>query len=91
MKFQEDYYLFQNFPNPFNPSTTISWHQSIESKVTITIYDVLGNEIETIVDQIMETGTHFKSFTAEHLPSGIYFYRIVVNKFVQTNKMFLLK
>ena len=86
-----EFILYQNYPNPFNPTTTISWQQPIESKVSITVYDILGNEFENIVDEVMPAGRHTINFSADQLPSGIYFYKIIAGNFVETKKMMLLK
>jgi outer membrane protein assembly factor BamB len=87
----EDFSLLQNYPNPFNPVTTIRWQQPMESKVSITIYDVLGNKVENILNQEMPAGLHYLNYSAEYLPSGIYFYKIITGNFVETKKMILLK
>jgi PKD repeat protein len=86
-----EFVLYQNYPNPFNPTTTISWQQPTESKVSITVYDILGNEFENIVDEVMPAGRHTINFSADQLPSGIYFYKIIAGNFVETKKMMLLK
>jgi PKD repeat protein len=83
--------LFQNFPNPFNPKTTISWRQPSESKVTIKVFDVLGKEITTIFDEVTNTGFHQINFDGNWLPSGIYFYQITAENFNQIRKMVLLR
>ncbi len=87
----DEFKLYQNFPNPFNPSTSISWEQPIESKTTIKIYDVLGKELMTILDEEIFPGFHQAEFNAGSLPSGIYFYRIFAGNFTQIKKMMLLK
>ena len=84
--------LSQNYPNPFNPSTTISWQSPIGSWQTIKIYDVLGSEVETIVDEYKEAGFHSKLYIVNSkLPSGVYFYRIQAGSFTETKKMMVLK
>lgn len=96
--------LSQNYPNPFNPSTTIKYHLPIESKVTITIYDILGSEILTLVNETKDQGIHEVEFNANSLSSGTYIYRIVAvspiagsrngqagQSFVQVKKMVLIK
>ncbi len=87
----KDFALFQNYPNPFNPSTNISWQQPTQSNVAITIYDIIGNEVENILNQEMPAGLHNLNYSAEHLPSGIYFYKLTAGNFVQTRKMIILK
>ena len=84
--------LFQNYPNPFNPSTKISYSIIQAGLVfTLKIYDVLGTEIETLVNEEKPTGTYELNWNAANLPSGIYFYRLQAGSFVQTRKMILLK
>lgn len=84
--------LAQNYPNPFNPSTTISWQSPVSSWQTLKIFDVLGREIETLVNEYKEAGIHSTLYNVNStLPSGIYFYRLQVGDFVQTKKMTLLK
>lgn len=90
-----DYKLFQNYPNPFNPSTNISWQSPVSGWQTLIIYDVLGNEIATLVDEERSAGFYSIEFNPDnfdqHLASGIYFYRLVSGSFSQTHKMILLK
>jgi hypothetical protein len=83
--------LYQNYPNPFNPNTVISWQSSVGSNIKIIVYDVLGNELEILVNNYFEAGNHRINFDANGLPSGIYYYRIVSGNFTQTKKMLLLK
>ncbi|MDR3611901.1 MAG: T9SS type A sorting domain-containing protein [Ignavibacteriaceae bacterium] len=83
--------LNQNYPNPFNPSTIISYQLSSGGLVTIKVYDVLGNEITTLVNEIKQSGVHEINFDASELSSGIYMYRMTVNNFTQIRKMILLK
>ena len=83
--------LSQNYPNPFNPSTTINWHQPETGLVTIKIYDVLGREVTTLVNEELSAGEHETIFNASMFSSGIYFYQLKVANFIQTNKMILIK
>jgi hypothetical protein len=83
--------LSQNYPNPFNPSTTISFSLPNTSKVTLKVFDILGNEITTLVDDQVDAGNHSIEFNAAGLSSGIYFYRIQAGNFTETRKMNLLK
>jgi len=83
--------LFQNYPNPFNPKTTISWQQPRESKVTIKVFDILGNEVKTVLDEVLNSGFHQIEFDGNWLPSGIYFYQIYSENFNQIRKMVLLR
>jgi hypothetical protein len=85
------YVLAQNYPNPFNPTTKINYQIPELSFVTINVFDVLGNEIETLVNEEKPIGTHTIEFDASSLPSGIYFYQLKTNNITQTKKMILLK
>ncbi|MBS1494686.1 MAG: T9SS type A sorting domain-containing protein [Bacteroidetes bacterium] len=87
----ENFSLYQNFPNPFNPSTIISYQLAINSDVQLKIYDALGNELQTLVNQKQNAGTYSVDFNAASLPSGIYFYKLVTEKFSVTKKMILVK
>jgi hypothetical protein len=83
--------LEQNYPNPFNPSTSIQYAIGGKQFVTLKVYDVLGNEVAVLVNEEQEAGTYKVEFDAHGLSSGIYFYKIVTDNFVQTRKMILLK
>jgi photosystem II stability/assembly factor-like uncharacterized protein len=83
--------LYQNFPNPFNPSTTINFDVSKSCLVTIKIYDVLGREVETLVNEEKSPGRYKVEFNASNLASGLYFYRMTSNNFSETRKMLLMK
>lgn len=85
------YMLYQNYPNPFNPSTKIRYEIPKESFVTIKIYDVLGREVSTLVNEQKSAGYYNIEFNANNLASGIYFYRIQAGDFVRTKKLILLK
>ncbi len=87
----DKYYLHQNYPNPFNPSTTISYSIPNPSKVTVTVYDVLGKLVTTLVNQNQEAGNYSINFSADNLSNGIYFYKIEAGSFSDTKKMMLLK
>jgi hypothetical protein len=87
----KSYSLSQNFPNPFNPTTKIEYQIPELSFVTLTVYDVLGNEITTLVNEEKSIGSYSVDFNATALPSGIYFYRLQASEFVETKKMILLK
>jgi glycosidase len=87
----EDYNLFQNYPNPFNPSTTIRYSIIKPDIVRIKIYDILGREVKTLVNELKQAGTYEVQFDASSLASGIYLYRIESGSFIQTKKMILLK
>ncbi len=83
--------LVQNYPNPFNPNTTIDFSIASESFVQIKIYDELGREIKTLVNEKMSAGKHTIHFEANDLKSGIYFYQIKVGDFSQSKKMILVR
>ncbi len=83
--------LFQNFPNPFNPSTAISYQLSGSSHVTLKIYDVLGREVATLVDMARTAGSYQVQLDAAGLSSGIYFCRLCAGSFTDTKKMLLLR
>ncbi|MBK9097155.1 MAG: T9SS type A sorting domain-containing protein [bacterium] len=86
-----DFSLSQNFPNPFNPSTVIGYQLPVSSNVTIKVYDPLGREVTTLVNEEKSAGSYEVSFNASHLSSGLYFYRLQVGSFVETKKMILLR
>ena len=84
--------LSQNFPNPFNPTTTISFSLPSTSMVSLTIFDILGRKIATIVDnEIMAAGNYSKQWNALEFSSGIYFYRLQAGQFSEIKKLILLQ
>jgi hypothetical protein len=83
--------LEQNYPNPFNPSTNIQYYIPVTQKVVLKIYNVLGQEIQTLVNEIQTPGTYMRTFDAAHLASGVYFYRLTAGDFVEVKKMLLIK
>ncbi len=83
--------LEQNYPNPFNPGTTISWQSPVSSWQTLKVYDILGNEVATLVNEYKPAGNYEVIFDASNLPSGIYIYRIMAGDFIQSKKMILIK
>jgi hypothetical protein len=93
------FYLYQNSPNPFNPNTVISYQLPVTSKVLLKVYDALGNEIATLVNEEKSSGTYKVEFNSQsshsrevwNLPSGIYFYELKAGNFADTKKMILLK
>jgi hypothetical protein len=87
----EEFTLEQNYPNPFNPTTVIKYQIPKQSFVTLKFFDVLGNEIETLVNEEKPIGSHEVVFEGKNLPSGIYFYRLQTEEFIETKKMILLK
>ncbi len=86
-----EFALYQNFPNPFNPTTNIKFALPKESNVTLKIYNVLGQEVETLISKVMPAGYHTVDFNATKLSSGMYIYRIEADNFVQVKKMLLMK
>jgi hypothetical protein len=80
-----------NFPNPFNPSTEISFAIPEDQHVTLKVYDMAGREVATLVDEIRTAGIHSVTFNANRIASGMYFYRLQAGSSVQVNKMILLK
>ena len=86
-----EFSLSQNFPNPFNPTTNIKFGLPKESNVTLKIYNVLGQEVATLVNNVMSAGFHTVDFNATQLSSGMYIYRIEAGDFVQVKKMLLMK
>jgi len=86
-----DFTLRQNYPNPFNPSTRISFAIPQNSFVTVKVFDVLGNEIETLVNIDLEAGSYEIEFVGKNLTSGVYFYNIIAGEFTKTMKMILSK
>ncbi|MFA6598067.1 MAG: T9SS type A sorting domain-containing protein [Ignavibacteriaceae bacterium] len=85
------YSLAQNYPNPFNPTTTISFSISEEAKVTLSIYNQLGERVATLINEKLEAGNHSATWNAGTLSSGIYFYEIRTEKFISVKKLLLLK
>ena len=85
--------LKQNYPNPFNPSTVISYNLPTAGFVTLKVYDLLGREVKTLINEYQQAGIHNSQFSIlnSKLPSSIYFYQLKVGNFVQTKKMVLLK
>ncbi len=86
-----DFSLSQNYPNPFNPTTQIGYSVSERSQVSLVVYDLLGREVATLVNEVKEPGSYKVNFNASNLPSGMYTYRIQSGNFVQSKKMMLMK
>jgi ELWxxDGT repeat protein len=86
-----DYSLVQNFPNPFNPSTKIKYSIPHISNVVIKVFDILGNEIEVLVDEEKPAGTYELTWYANQIPSGVYFYTLQAGDFIDTKKMVMMK
>jgi hypothetical protein len=87
----ENYILFQNYPNPFNPTTIIKFSLPNKSKVKLMIYDLMGKEVETLVDNVLSSGEHEVKFNAAKLSSGIYFYKLRTPSITIIKKMLLAK
>jgi len=85
------YELQQNYPNPFNPATTISWQVPVSGWLTLKVYDILGKEVATIVNEYRQAGRYETKFNASSLPSGIYIYELRGNNYISAKKMLLLK
>jgi hypothetical protein len=100
--FPSSHYLSQNYPNPFNPSTSISWQVpgpaqgsdwqlAVGNSVKLTVYNLVGEKITVLVDEKKTAGYHSIEWNASTMPSGIYFYRLVVGDYAETRKMVLMK
>lgn len=88
---QLEFHLYDNYPNPFNPSTTIRYSIPNDGNVSLVIYDALGREVMKLFEGEKSKGEYSVDFDASNLGTGVYFYRLVTNDFVQTKKMMLLK
>ena len=83
--------LSQNFPNPFNPSAMINYQLPVNSHVTLKVYDVLGREVQTLINEDKPAGSYTIKFDVGSLPSGVYFYRLQAGSFTQTKKLVVVK
>ncbi|MBI2428278.1 MAG: T9SS type A sorting domain-containing protein [Ignavibacteriales bacterium] len=86
-----EFALHQNYPNPFNPATTIRYSIPVSGHVSLKVFDVLGNEIATLVNSVKSAGTFRQEWNASGVPSGLYFYRLQAGNLVSTKKMLLVK
>jgi hypothetical protein len=86
-----EFQLYQNYPNPFNPSTTIKFQIPQSSFVTLKIFDLLGREVATLVNEEMKPGSYERQFGGTWLASGVYLYRLQEGSFSQTKKLLLLR
>jgi hypothetical protein len=86
-----EYALHQNWPNPFNATTTIRYDVKAEGQVYLKVFNLLGQEVITLVDNVMDAGSYTISWDASGLPSGVYLYRLEVNNFHQVKKLLYLK
>ena len=91
IKIPDQYELFQNYPNPFNPSTKITFTLAEASLVKLTVFNILGEEVKTLVNENREAGIHTIDFNASGFSSGVYFYKLESGGFVETKKMILMK
>lgn len=89
--FINNYYLTQNYPNPFNPVTKIKLFIPKEELVQLKIYNILGKELKTLLNEYKQTGVYEVEFDGSNLPSGVYFYRMISGSFAETKKMILLR
>jgi len=87
----DDFSLSQNYPNPFNPTTSLQYAIGSRQYITLKIFDLLGREVTTLVNEEKPAGEYEIEFDAANLPSGIYFYQLQGGAFVETKKMILLK
>jgi len=86
-----DFRLYQNYPNPFNPTTTISFNVPSRSFVSLKVFDMLGREVSTIISGELQAGSYVRQWTAMHMSSGVYFYRLQAGTNSETKKLLLLK
>jgi photosystem II stability/assembly factor-like uncharacterized protein len=87
----ESYLLFQNFPNPFNPATTIYYNLPAAEHVKLSVYDILGREVAELINENQQSGKHNAVWNASSFPSGVYFYKLSAGEYSKTRKMVLLK
>ncbi len=85
------YELYQNYPNPFNPSTVISFQLAVNSFASLKVYDLLGREVATLVNEQLKPGTYEVDWDGSNFSSGIYYYKLVAGDYTETKKMVLLK
>ena len=87
----QTYALSQNYPNPFNPSTKIDFTIPASSQVQLKVYNMLGQEVATLINGALTAGSHTATFDASRLSSGVYLYKLTAGSFVTTKKMVLVK
>jgi hypothetical protein len=87
----KDFVLFQNYPNPFNPTTVINYYLPVASHAVVKVYDVLGREVATLVNEQKSAGSYQVTFDAHLLTSGVYFYSLQAGSFAETKKLILIK
>jgi len=86
-----DFALYQNYPNPFNPKTIISYQLAANCNITLKVFDIIGKEVRTLVNEEKQKGSYKVEFDGSNLTSGIYFFRLKAGNFISTRKMTLLK
>jgi hypothetical protein len=94
-----EFKLLQNYPNPFNPSTNINYQLPADKYVSLKVFDILGREVATLVNEFKKTGSYSVEWNGNNLPSGVYFYRLVASSneplqtksYTETKKMILMK
>ncbi len=87
----DDYRLYQNFPNPFNPATIINYKLNVQGFVSLKIYNLVGQEVANLVNEFQEAGVYSKQFDASNLSAGVYLYKLQVNGFTSVKRMTLIK
>lgn len=87
----ESFELYQNFPNPFNPETIITFSLPVETTVTLEIFNIVGQKVAKLIDEHVNTGRHEITFYAGELSSGVYLYRLRAGDVVKTRKMMLVR
>ena len=87
----DGFLLHQNFPNPFNPATKIKFNVTKSGIVKIIVYDIIGREVQTLVNERLQPGTYETTFEGSRLTSGVYFYRLITDEYSDTKKMLLIK
>ena len=89
--FAKHFSLFQNYPNPFNPGTRIEFNLSKSSDVTLKIFNILGEEVETLLSAFLHSGFYSQQWDASMMPSGIYYYQLQAGEYQEVKKMMLMK
>ena len=87
----ESYSLRQNYPNPFNPTTKIQFQVASFKFIKLIVFDAIGREVETLVNESLKPGTYEVDWNASNYPSGVYFYRLTTEGFIETKSMVLIK
>ncbi len=86
-----EFALHQNYPNPFNPLTVIRYSLPVASRVILKVYDVLGREVKTLVDEVEDAGYKSVDWDASSTPSGVFFYRLRAGSYSETRKLMLIR